>query len=325
MRLDQSMGPLAGLARIRDLPVDKTSLAVFAGSTFLVVAGIALGWKVRPPANGQRPPRSWMDAFVRWDGNYYRAIAQDGYSYRAHRQSTIHFMPLYPLVSRGVQRLTGLSAEAALVLTSHVCFLAALVLLGAYTERRYGAEAPAARARAVIALGFLPTSVFFHLAYTESLFLLLVLGQLMLIERGAHPLLVALAACLGVVARPVGVAMVLPLALYAWRFGGGGERSAGWVCITVPLALLGLAGFMAYCNWAFADPLAFARGRDDLWRVRARVPGWEKVRLLLSLEPLWGMFVPTSTGYWGRLLTPLQACFNTHLAGPFYLLLALLL
>jgi hypothetical protein len=316
----------AAWARGHLLPRHGDWLLVFAASTLVAVLGVAFGREYVPAVGGvPRTPGPLLNGFVRWDGAYYRDIARDGYSYRAGHQSTIHFMPLYPLVSRGVRRITGLPVNAALVLTAHLSFLAALALLAAYTERRYGAEAPAARPLAVLALGFVPTGVFFHLAYTESLFVLLAVGQLLLIERRAHPLLVALVTCLGVVARPVGVALVPPLLLYAWHYGGSAERSVGWVCLCLPVALAGLAAFMGYCDWAFGDPLAFVRDREDLWRARPRLPPLEKVWLLLTLEPVWGMLVPGSGASWRKFVGPGPVLFGTYLLGPFAFLLALAL
>jgi hypothetical protein len=322
--IDRARGG-AAWARDHLLPRRADWLLVFAASTLVAVLGVAFGREYLPVVGGVKPDGPLLDAFVRWDGAYYRDIARDGYSYRVGHQSTIHFTPLYPLLSRGVRDVTGLSVNAALVLTSHLCFLAALALLAGYTERRYGAEAPAARSLAVLAVGFVPTGVFFHLAYTESLFLLLVVAELVLIERRAHPLLVALVACLGVVARPVGVALVPPLLLYAWHYGGSVERSLCWVCLCLPVALAGLAAFMGYCDWAFGDPLAFVRDREDLWRARPRVPPLEKARLLLTLEPVWGMFVPGSGAYWGKFMRPGHLLFGTYLIGPFAFGLVLLL
>jgi hypothetical protein len=292
---------------------------VFATSTALVLLGVVAGGEYVPPGRdnlGVGGPL--INGFVRWDGHYYRAIAEDGYSYWVGKASTIHFMPLYPVLSRGVRRLTGLPTKYALVLTTHLCFLGALALLSRYTERRYGAEVPTAGKFAVLALGFLPTSVFFHVAYTESLFVLLCLCQLLLIQRGAHPLLVALVVCLGVVARPVGVAMVPPLILYAWRSGGRGVRALGLLFLCLAIAFAGLGLFMGYCSSAFGDALAFMRDREDLWRLRPRLPLLAKLRLLLLLEPLWALFVPGSRSYWGRFLTPGQVCFNTYPLGPLY-------
>ena len=151
------------------------------------------------------------------------------------------------------------------------------------------------------------------------------MGQLLFIERRAHPLVVALVVCLGVVARPVGVALVPPLLLYAWHYGSNVERSVGWVCLCLPVALAGLAAFMGYCHSAFGDPLAFVRDREDLWRARPRVPPLEKLRLLLILEPVWGMFVPGSGASWRKFTGPGQVLFGTYLVGPFAFLLGLLL
>jgi len=224
-----------------------------------------------------------------------------------------------------VHRVTGLPVKYALVVTAHICFLAALATMAYYTNCRYGIEEPTARRHAVLLLGLLPTSLFFHLAYTESLFLLLCVGQLVLIQRGSHPLLVSLLACAGAVTRPVGTAMLAPLVLYAWRYGRGGEKPIGWVCMCLPVALAGLAAFMGYCDWAFGDPISFMRDRDDLWRLRPRLPTLEKLRVLLVLEPLWGMFVPASSSYWGRFLTREDVFFNTHALGPFYFVFAVAL
>jgi hypothetical protein len=128
-----------------------------------------------------------------------------------------------------------------------------------------------------------------------------------------------------VVVRPVGLALTPPLLMYAWQYGGGGRRSLGWLCLCLPLAMAGLAAFMAYCHWRFDDPIAFARDRDELWRLRPRVPPLEKLGRLLILEPVWGVFVPTSSAFWGSFLKPEESLFNTHLAGPFYFLAALAL
>jgi hypothetical protein len=198
-------------------------LVVFCASTLLVFLGVAFGREYLPPGKDSHEVGGpLIRGFVRWDGAYYRDIAQRGYSYRFGKQSTIHFMPLYPLVSKGVQRVTGLSVNPAMVVTSHLCFLGALLLLATYTERRYGAEAPAARSLAVLLL-------------------------------------------------------------------------------------------------------AFVRNRDDLWRLRPRIPPLHKLGLLLILEPVWGMYVPDTPAWWGKFLTPGKVLFNTHALGPIYFLLALFL
>src|SRR5437764_214550 len=83
------------------------------------------------------------------------------------------------------------SSRLALVVVSHRCFAASLYLVGRYMDRRYGTEHTAARSAALLGLAFVPVGMFFHLCYAESLFLLLCIVELYLIDGRAHPLLVA--------------------------------------------------------------------------------------------------------------------------------------
>jgi hypothetical protein len=69
------------LARTRWLSRPMDWLLVFAGSTLVMVLGVAFGREYLPAGRdsaGVGGPL--IRGFTRWDGNYYRAIAQDGYS-----------------------------------------------------------------------------------------------------------------------------------------------------------------------------------------------------------------------------------------------------
>jgi hypothetical protein len=273
---------------------------VFVGSTLVAVLGVTFGRQFVQRA----PSISSVDyplrqGFVRWDAAYYRDIATLGYVYRPG-QAPIHFMPGYPLAVRGVQELSGAPIEWAMVFTSHACLLAALMILSNYTERRYGAVHPAARAAALGCVGYFPMGMFFHMAYTESLFLLACAALVDLIDRNAHPVYVAGVAAIGLVTRHVGVALVIAVIVYAWRYGRGGWQSIGWICVCVSISLLGLACMMWHFEEKFGDWILFLRGRTDLWRLNPALPFWEKVLRLLALEPVWGMFDPDCTAYWGR-------------------------
>jgi hypothetical protein len=211
-----------------------------------------------------------------------------------------------------------------MTLTSHVCFLAALIILARYTERRHGQAHPTARLGMLICLGFFPIGMFFHMGYTESLFLLVCAVLLHLIERGYHPAWVAGAAAAGLVTRLVGPALCLPVVLYAWQYGRGGWRSVGWVAICLPISLVGVAALMWHFDQQFGDPILFVRGRDDLWRANPALPLGEKVARLLALEPVWGMFDPDSPAYWRHHLpSPAGLVFRLYLANRLTFLAAL--
>src|SRR6478735_5703170 len=87
--------------------------------------------------------------------------------------------------------------------------------------------------------------------YAESLFLVLVTGTFLLAERGRFLAASALGA-LGVLTRPVGIALAPALVWMAW-----GEREGRWKRVA-PVALLPLAEglFTLYLWWETGDPLA---------------------------------------------------------------------
>jgi hypothetical protein len=175
----------------------------------------------------------------------------------------------------------------------------------------------------VVLAGFFPAGIFFHFGYAESQFLLICVGMLCLIDRGYHPLLVAGVAAVGPVTRWVGLALLPPVLMYAWRYGRGGWRSAGWAAACLPLTLAGLAALMGYFDATFGDPILFARGRDDLWRMRDPLPPGEKVVVLLTLRPVRDVFDPGSPAYWGKHGGSAEALFSTYPVNPVVFVLAL--
>jgi hypothetical protein len=118
-----------------------------------------------------------------FDANWYASIASDWYDFSAgpDEESSLAFMPLFPLTMRVVGSVLGLGGlqggyNLAGVVVSHICFLFALVLLYKLTLGVWGDERLAVRA--VWFLSCLPWAFVFSMAYTESLFLVLILGAL---------------------------------------------------------------------------------------------------------------------------------------------------
>src|SRR5688500_3287901 len=117
-----------------------------------------------------------------FDANWYGSIATGWYdiSADAGEQSNLHFMPLFPILMRVVGSVLGLSGvqggyNLAGVVLSHICFLVALVLLYKLTLEIWGDEKLAVRT--VWLLSCMPWAFVFSMAYTESLFLMLILGS----------------------------------------------------------------------------------------------------------------------------------------------------
>ncbi|MDQ3778788.1 MAG: hypothetical protein M3310_08025, partial [Actinomycetota bacterium] len=147
----------------------------------------------------------------------------------------------------------------------------------------------------VLYLAIFPFSLFLGAVYSESLFLALALASFALAERGSF-LASGVAAGLAWLTRPLGVALLPALFLFAWR---ARRRRAAVLRLAAAPAIFAL--YPLFLWWRLGDPLAFVRaekawGRDlstagplgGLWDgLRA---GWAGVRQLASTSD--------STRYW---------------------------
>lgn len=207
------------------------------------------------------------------DINWYRGIAEEGYARRPFTDEKPYnwaFFPLFPVVWREAARLTGEYAVTGVLLT-HVFFFFALLFFYR-AAREFGLDADAAD-RAVFYLAAFPTSYFFSLPLTESLFLLLTVASFYAGRRGrwwAAGLLGALASA----TRVTGVLLLPALAvLYLQRYGREWRRREALWLLLVPA---GLFAFMLFLHAITGNAFAF---RDVLvaW---GRTPG-------LFVVPLW--------------------------------------
>lgn len=109
----------------------------------------------------------------RADGGWNIAVAEEGYEHAPFEASAQHnwaIFPLYPLLVRFIARLTR-DYELTAIALSNLCFLLALILLHK-TVLAFGFE-PSVADCTLFYLAVFPTSYFFSVAQTESLFLLL--------------------------------------------------------------------------------------------------------------------------------------------------------
>jgi Mannosyltransferase (PIG-V) len=324
-RRPQPEQPYADPDRVHPLGQHLYWLVCFAASSVVVLLGVDFGRLFVIPGPWFKAPEPFIESMVHWDGAYFLGIAGTGYSYTPGRPSTVHFFPFYPLVGWCVMKLTGLSSQPALVVLSHLCFAASLYLLGRYIRGRYGAEHNGACPAALLTLSFLPAGFFFHMCYTESLFLLLCIIHLHLMERRAHPVLPALVVGMAVATRAVGVGLLAPLLLYLAHYARRPKAFLGWCTLCLPLATSGLIIYGVYCQWAFGDALATVRDRATLWALRPLPALPEKLLALATFQPVWEIFVPSSGAYWGRFATRALVPFSLYVANPVYFVAALVL
>jgi hypothetical protein len=239
----------AGLARKPGRARVLRALAVACGYAVLdraLLLLVTVATLPLPPAGQlRRGVFSLWAEWGNWDGRWYSAIATSGYRPDLRRFA---FFPLLPMLEAWLRGFVGGNADAAGVVVSLVCSCAAFAML---YERVSAWSDEATAERTVRYLALFPTGFFLAAAYTESLFLALVLACMWGIQRRRW-LAAGVVGALAALARNAGVLLALP---------------AGWALLQArpplrrwwPLALIpaALLGFMGYQAAVAHDPLAF--------------------------------------------------------------------
>jgi Gpi18-like mannosyltransferase len=257
----------------------RAALLAFLASRALIFGGLLLlsqiaflekvysnsVWQTRIVLQAERVRPELTRMIMVGDAWWYQRIAESGYTVRGDgEQSKRAFFPLYPLLVRGC-RITGdFAIDGAIV--SNAAFLAALLVLGPLALR-LGLDVQAAE-RAVFYVAFFPTSYFFSLPMTESLFLLL--SVLSLHWTHAERWWAAgLAGALAAATRVTGILLLPALLLFAWQRHRRLTPGMSWLAL-VPT---GIVAFMAHLYTVTGDALAFLHVQEA-W---GRRPGafWE--------------------------------------------------
>ena len=214
------------------------------------------------------PGHPALDGWARWDAAHYIAVARYGYGdpVSPSPDGGVGFFPVYPGLLRGLTELlrleptSGALAVSGLIV-SNLAFLAAVALFALLASELL--EIQAAHT-AVLLLVVSPFGLFFDAVYTESLFLLQIVGALLLARRGRW-VLAGLVAGTASGTRLVGVALTGALLVGAWTRRAG----LGTLAAIAATGVSGMAGFFAYTWWRFDDPLAY-------FRTQERWGGWDE-------------------------------------------------
>jgi len=204
--------------------------------------------------------------FNRWDVEWYRRVAVEGFSYTPGTESNVVFFPLLPALIRSLHA-TGLNAVWAGMLISSVCFAASLWLMHALVLQETGRQRTAEWATALLA--FSPAGVWFFLGLTESLFLFLTLALFWALRSEKWTWALG-AGVLAGLTRPNAIVLALPILAMlgpALRLAWGGRhfRRLFGLLMVAASPPLGHACFLAFLQVKFGDWSISHRVSSEFW------------------------------------------------------------
>lgn len=237
-----------------------------------------------------------IDSLCQWNGRSYIDIADFGYDHIPGRPDSLAYFPAYPLLIRCVTASGLFSTGVAAIAISNCFFITAAIVFSHYlslSDRldQFGSFC------ALTAFCFFPATFFFHMAYSESLFVFLLVIFLMGVKLRWRPLYLALFLGCATAARPVGVVLILPLSMYLWT-----ELDANWkrpliVIALNCLAISGLVAFMIFQYDNFGNAWCFVESQKLLSKM-PQISVIDKCIKMLCWSPLLSVYDYKSPAYW---------------------------
>lgn len=184
--------------------------------------------------------------WANFDGEHFISLAQFGY-----QEYTQAFFPLYPMIMSLVMYYPGetlpLLAKTGLVITT-VSFILALVFFYKLLKLDYSGNFALG---VIFLLLVFPTSFYFNAVYSESLFLLLILGSFFFFrtQRFFWAFIFGFLACL---TRVFGILIFISFLIDIFVYKIPIKKSF-WIFL-IPLGLL---SYMIYLYLSVGDPFAF--------------------------------------------------------------------
>jgi Gpi18-like mannosyltransferase len=194
------------------------------------------------------------------DAWFYRQIAATGYELPtadAKPKNTWAFFPVYPLLIRALGGSSDRWFWILSALVSNAALLGALLAVAAAGRAMGASDDDAERAAWYIAL--FPTSYFFSLPMTESLFLLLSAATFLAAARQRWPIAGILGG-LAAATRVIGICLLPALLLLPLQKRQRLSTQHLWL-LAIPFSLI---AFLAYLYIHTGDPLAFIHAQT-LW------------------------------------------------------------
>ncbi len=246
---------------------------------------------------GQKSLPLAYEQLLQWDGVWYKSVVELGYLPPAFQPGVMcntSFFPGYPLLAKGLGKLCGFETPLALALTAQLAAWGFWVYVLLFFRR--WAVPPALAAVGVLLIAAHAASFFLIVTYSESSFLLGLLGLLYWAAAPRWPasVLAGLHGLLMSGSRLVGAPLVIAPLLHALadaeepRAAGGRPRRFGRAALACALAGLGMGLFFLYCHLTFGHWDTYLKSSSTGWGTRMDYFGFFSGKIFALRRPNWG-------------------------------------
>jgi hypothetical protein len=273
--LSRTQSPAPGVIAMVVTRLRRANVAVLAWVVHVVLIHLAAALTValspgrdslRPDLGG--PARYLIAPLSIWDGGWYLRIAEHGY---ASTRSPAAFFPLYPALIDLVSSVTTLSPATVGVLVSDLMFLGGLLALGQLAADSYG---PSVATVVVWLMALHPFAFVYSAVYTESTFLLVSVGAILLARRGRWTS-AALATLLATLTRSAGLLVLLPVGLALLQQVRRRERGLVRPAMQLAAAAMGPVVFAVHLRRVWGDALLMIHAQTR-WGRESAAP-WDSL------------------------------------------------
>ncbi len=255
----------------------KTRLPWWLQVTLVFLVGRAISTAMLLVLASQQAENAWTgaqpslwDFSTMWDGRWYNIIAETGYPQEIPITEDGHvaenawaFLPVYPVIVRGLMLLTGLPWSISGVVVSLIFALSASLVFYKLLVK----YVPAQQALfAIVLFSVAPVSPLFQLAYAESLQFFLIALVILLMQRRHYGWVIPVVIVLSLT-RPGALAVALAVGLH-WIYRFAKRKRSRFptrerVLVAVVALVSAVAGFawLFIAGWATGIPTAYLETR----------------------------------------------------------------
>ncbi len=219
-----------------------------------------------------------LENWNRWDAPHYLYIAKNGYTSHGDPANFIVFQPLYPLVVRTLNIIFNNFTLAAII-TSNTFFVAATLIFYTLVKEVYDKKTAQ---KACIFLNIFPTTYFFSIGYTESLFLLILVLSFYLVKKNKW-LNASIVGSLAFLTRTIGIVLLPTLILTSILNKREKITQKVLKILLISIPFLATISLYLAINWiVFKNIFAFKTILENNWHKQFAFP-WVSIKNTMQL------------------------------------------